>query len=208
MLGYSCRHSVEPLTGTWIEVVEDILACKVVWRPMMLSLDEAKILREVVGGITEVAQKVAATPTQQRARALQAAERHYQKMMLAAGSSASAARRWVEAVMDRIRRQVAEHDQKRSLTALHQELTALAEQGESSQSDSGDAPQLQTKVALQPRFAILATFDLEVTSRILNLVKKLAIFGAIVRDLLGRTLHGAWANARAFAQRPRNLVDG
>jgi len=166
---------------------------------MMLSRDEARILREVVGGIPEVAKKVAAIHAHQQATALQALERHYQKIMLEAGSSGSDARRWVDAVMDRIRRQVAEHDQKRSLTVLQKELAALAEQNERSQSASrnvshvqakgsqlasGNVSHVQAKVhfSSQPRFANLDLFDPKVVSRVLNPVKKLAINSAIIRD--------------------------
>ena len=95
---------------------------------MMLSLDEAKILREAVSGIPEVTRIVVGTPAQHRAIALRAAEHRYQKMLLEAGSSRADAQRWAETVINRIRRQVTEHDQKkRQLKVLHTELVALAQ---------------------------------------------------------------------------------
>jgi len=100
---------------------------------MMLSLDEAKILREAVSGIPEVTRIVVGTPAQHRAIALRAAEHRYQKMLLEAGCSRADAQRWAETVIDRIRRQVTEHDQeKRQLKALHDELVMLGEESERS----------------------------------------------------------------------------
>lgn len=97
--------------------------------PMKLTSEQSKKLREIVSGIPQVAEKVAAVPMEGRKRASDAAEQSYRQTMLDSGFAEPDARRWASAVAIRLQRQVAERDTARGkalLTALYKELSPLA----------------------------------------------------------------------------------
>jgi hypothetical protein len=98
---------------------------------MKLNQDEAKVLREVVAAIPQVADVIASFPPEHKVGALEAAEGGYVRAMLESGFAEPDARKWAAAVMRRLRNRVAEHDvanSSRTMNALHDELSPLAPQ--------------------------------------------------------------------------------
>ena len=73
---------------------------------MVSSSENEEILKAAVSGIARVALAIAAIPTEHRKQALQAAERSYLQTALALGYGEAAARKWVSAVMLRLRVEV------------------------------------------------------------------------------------------------------
>jgi hypothetical protein len=94
---------------------------------MKLNQEEAKVLREVVGAIPQVADVIASFPPEHKAGALEAAEGGYVRAMLESGFAEPDARKWAAAVMRRLRNRVAEHDEanRRVVNALHHESSPL-----------------------------------------------------------------------------------
>src|SRR5581483_2974653 len=78
---------------------------------MKLNQEEAKVLREVVAAIPQVADVIASFPAEHKAGALEAAEGGYVRAMLESGFAEPDARKWAAAVMRRLRNRVAEHDE-------------------------------------------------------------------------------------------------
>src|SRR4249919_1996339 len=98
---------------------------------MKLNQDEAKVLREVVAAIPQVADVIASFPPEHKVGALEAAEGGYVRAMLESGFTEPDARKWAAAVMRRLRDRVAEHDlanSSRTVNALQDELSPLAPQ--------------------------------------------------------------------------------
>lgn len=98
---------------------------------MKLNQDEAKVLREVVAAIPQVADVIASFPPEHKVGALEAAEGGYVRAMLESGFAEPDARKWAAAVMRRLRNRVAEHDlanSSRTVNALQDELSPLAPQ--------------------------------------------------------------------------------
>ncbi len=96
---------------------------------MKLNQDEAKVLREVVSAIPQVADVIASFPPEHKVGALEAAEGGYVRAMLESGFAEPDARKWAAAVMRRLRNRVAEHDlanSSRTVNALQDELSPLA----------------------------------------------------------------------------------
>jgi len=77
---------------------------------MKLNQDEAKVLREVVAAIPQVADMIAAFPIHDRPKAFETAENGYLRAMRESGFPESAAQRWTAGMMRRLLRQVAERD--------------------------------------------------------------------------------------------------
>ena len=73
---------------------------------MVSSSETEEILEGAVSGIARVALAIAAIPTEHRKQALLAAERSYLQTTLALGYGEAAARKWVSAVMLRLRVEV------------------------------------------------------------------------------------------------------
>ena len=73
---------------------------------MVSSSENEEILKGAVSGIARVALAIAAIPTEHRKQALQAAERSYLQTTIALGYGEAAARKWVSAVMLRLRVEV------------------------------------------------------------------------------------------------------
>src|SRR5215471_15837065 len=94
---------------------------------MKLNQEEAKVLREVVGAIPQVADVIASFPPEHKAGALEAAEGGYVRAMLESGFAEPDARKWAAAVMRRLRNRVAEHDEanRRVVNALQDESSQL-----------------------------------------------------------------------------------
>jgi hypothetical protein len=92
-----------------------------------LSAD-AEILQATVASIPRVTQSMAAIPLAQRGKALAAVERSYLQTMRDLGLAETAARKWVSAVMRRLRERLAEQDAvlQKSLKSLHEELVRPA----------------------------------------------------------------------------------
>jgi hypothetical protein len=90
---------------------------------MKLNQEEAKVLREVVGAIPQVADVIASFPPEHKAGALEAAEGGYVRAMLESGFAEPDARKWAAAVMRRLRNRVAEHDEanRKVVNALQDE---------------------------------------------------------------------------------------
>jgi hypothetical protein len=108
---------------------------------MKLNQDEAKVLREVVAAIPQVADVIATFPPEHKAGALEAAEGGYVRAMLESGFAEPDARKWAAAVMRRLRNRVAEHDEanRRVATALNDELSPSAPPAQQpSLDDEGD----------------------------------------------------------------------
>ena len=78
---------------------------------MKLNQEEAKVLREVVAAIPQVADVIASFPPEHKGGALEAAEGGYVRAMLESGFAEPDARKWAAAVMRRLRNRVAEHDE-------------------------------------------------------------------------------------------------
>lgn len=109
---------------------------------MKLNQDEAKVLREVVAAIPQVAEVIASFPPEHKAGALEAAEGGYVRAMLESGFAEPDARKWAAAVMRRLRNRVAEHDEanRRMANALHDEPSPLAPQTKPNSDDEPQAP--------------------------------------------------------------------
>src|ERR1700741_1060773 len=108
---------------------------------MKLNQDEAKVLREVVAAIPQVADGIATFPAGHKAGALEAAEGGYVRAMLEAGFAEADARKWAAAVMRRLRNRVAEHDEanRRVAPVLNDELSPSAPPAQPSSHDDVDA---------------------------------------------------------------------
>ena len=108
---------------------------------MKLNQDEAKVLREVVAAIPQVADVIATFPPEHKAGALEAAEGGYVRAMLESGFAEPDARKWAAAVMRRLRNRVAEHAEanRTVATAVDEELSPSAPPAQPSLEDEGDA---------------------------------------------------------------------
>jgi len=98
---------------------------------MKLNQDEAKVLREVVAAIPQVADVIASFPPEHKVGALEAAEGGYVRAMLESGFAEPDAKKWAAAVMRRLRNRVAEHDAANSaktVSAPHDEASPIAPQ--------------------------------------------------------------------------------
>jgi hypothetical protein len=119
---------------------------------MKLNQDEAKVLREVVAAIPQVADVIASFPPEHKVGALEAAEGGYVRAMLESGFAEPDARKWAAAVMRRLRNRVAEHDlanSSRTVNALHDELSPLAPQPIPRLDEEAQAPQ-ETREPREP----------------------------------------------------------
>ena len=139
---------------------------------MKLNQDEAKVLREVVAAIPQVADVIASFPPEHKAGALEAAEGGYVRAMLESGFAEADARKWAAAVMRRLRNRVAEHDQANSgkVNALPEELSPLTAHTNPSSDDERELQQAydDTQKSVEPEDEApgampargrLATFD-------------------------------------------------
>jgi hypothetical protein len=154
---------------------------------MKLNQDEAKVLREVVAAIPQVADVIASFPPEHKVGALEAAEGGYVRAMLESGFAEPDAKKWAAAVMRRLRNRVAEHDaanSARTPSAPHagsnpiaaQALPHLDDQREAQASEAFDEPpppmprQLahdrEDPPPLPPRG--LATFDKQILTGLPN----------------------------------------
>src|ERR1700722_7997972 len=95
---------------------------------MKLNQDEAKVLREVVAAIPQVADVIASFPPEHKVGALEAAEGGYVRAMLESGFTEPDARKWAAAVMRRLRNRVAEHDLANSARTVNARSSPLAPQ--------------------------------------------------------------------------------
>jgi len=73
---------------------------------MTSSSEAEQILEAAVAGITRVAQAIAETPAEQRAKALEAAERSYRQTVQDLGYDEGPVQSWVSAVMFRLQTEV------------------------------------------------------------------------------------------------------
>ena len=91
---------------------------------MALSSEQEEALEAIVAGIPHIALVIAVIPIDERAKALDAAERSYLRTMRNFGFEETASRTWTSAVMRRLRRQVEERDfaNQKMLRSLVQEL--------------------------------------------------------------------------------------
>jgi hypothetical protein len=71
--------------------------------PMTLIMAEDEILSAAIAGVPKVAELIAAVPTEDRSRALEAAEKSYLRTALTLGYQDAEAQQWVSAVMSRLR---------------------------------------------------------------------------------------------------------
>jgi hypothetical protein len=121
---------------------------------MKLNQEEAKVLREVVAAIPQVADVIASFPSEHKAGALEAAEGGYVRAMLESGFAEPDARKWAAAVMRRLRNRVAEHDEanRRVVDALQDESGPSAPPPKPSEDDELQAlqPQAQPQEAREP----------------------------------------------------------
>jgi hypothetical protein len=114
---------------------------------MKLNQDEAKVLREVVAAIPQVADVIASFPPEHKVGALEAAEGGYVRAMLESGFAEPDAKKWAAAVMRRLRNRVAEHD------AANSARTASAPRDEPSPIAPQALPQLDDEREAQARQA-------------------------------------------------------
>lgn len=75
---------------------------------MELSLKKEEVLESAIGGISRVAEAIAALRSEDHAKALDAAERSYRQTALDLGYPEAAAQVWTAAVMFRLRTELAE----------------------------------------------------------------------------------------------------
>ena len=73
---------------------------------MASSVEAEKVLEAAFAGIPRVAQAIAETPAEQRAKALEAAERSYRQTVQDLGYEEGPVRSWVSAVMLRLQTEV------------------------------------------------------------------------------------------------------
>jgi hypothetical protein len=150
---------------------------------MKLNQDEAKVLREVVAAIPQVADVIASFPPEHKVGALEAAEGGYVRAMLESGFAEPDARKWAAAVMRRLRNRVAEHDvanSRRTVNALHDELSPLAPQPTPRRDEEREAQAAQEPRELRepadkreapgpiPPQGGLATFDKQILAGLPN----------------------------------------
>jgi hypothetical protein len=110
---------------------------------MKLNQDEAKVLREVVAAIPQVADVIASFPPEHKVGALEAAEGGYVRAMLESGFAEPDAKKWAAAVMRRLRNRVAEHDaanSARTASAPHGDSNPIATQTLPRSDDQREAP--------------------------------------------------------------------
>ena len=75
---------------------------------MASSLKREEVLESAIGGISRVAEAIAAIRSEDRAKALDAAERSYRQTALDLGYREAVAQEWTAAVMFRLRTELAE----------------------------------------------------------------------------------------------------
>lgn len=68
----------------------------------ILDAEHDKLFDAAIAGISRVAEKIAAVPPEQRARALDAAEQSYQKTAADLGYAEAAAQEWASELMFRL----------------------------------------------------------------------------------------------------------
>ena len=90
--------------------------------------EEEEVLEAAVAGIPRVAQAIAETPAEQRAKALEAAERSYHQTVQDLGYEEGRVQSWVAAVMLRLQTEVKKQASTRRspLKILHDELVQAA----------------------------------------------------------------------------------
>ncbi len=95
---------------------------------MASSVEAEKVLEAAFAGIPRVAQAIAETPAEQRAKALEAAERSYRQTVQDLGYEEGPVRSWVSAVMLRLQTEVRnqESTKQKMLAALQEELLQAA----------------------------------------------------------------------------------
>ena len=95
---------------------------------MMSSSEEEEILEAAVAGIPRVAQAIAETPAEQRAKALEAAERSYRQTVQDLGYEEGPVESWVSSVMLRLQTEVRNQEatKQKMLEALQEELFQAA----------------------------------------------------------------------------------
>lgn len=89
---------------------------------MASSSEAEEILGAAVAGIPRVAQAIAETPAEHRAKALEAAERSYRQTVQDLGYDEGPVQSWVSAVMLRLQREVKEQVKLKMPEALHEEV--------------------------------------------------------------------------------------
>lgn len=89
---------------------------------MASSSEAEEILGAAVAGIPRVAQAIAETRAEHRAKALEAAERSYRQTVQDLGYDEGPVQSWVSAVMLRLQREVKEQVKLKMLEALHEEV--------------------------------------------------------------------------------------
>jgi molybdopterin-biosynthesis enzyme MoeA-like protein len=95
---------------------------------MASSSEAEKILEAAVAGIPRVAQAIAETPAEHRAKALEAAERSYRQTVRDLGYDEGPIQGWVSAVMLRLQTEVRKQEstKQKMLEALQEELAQAA----------------------------------------------------------------------------------
>ncbi len=73
-------------------------------------MEKEAILRAVLSGIPKVAAQITLAPFEERSAALDNAERSYVQIARDIGYAQETARRWVSAIMDRLRAKVEAND--------------------------------------------------------------------------------------------------
>jgi len=95
---------------------------------MTSGSERETILEAAVAGIPRVAQAIAETPAEHRAKALDAAERSYRETLQDLGYEEGPVQGWVSAVMLRLQRELEVQDsaKQKMLAALQKELLQAA----------------------------------------------------------------------------------
>ena len=94
---------------------------------MAISLQDNGFLETAVAAIPRIVDLIAAMPSEDRAGALDVAERRFHRTAEEFGCAESASRNWIAAVMRILRERVEDRvSVKQKLKSLHEELTADA----------------------------------------------------------------------------------
>ena len=94
---------------------------------MAISLQDNEFLETAVAAIPKIVDFIAAMPSEDRAGALDMAERRFLRTAEEFGCAESASRNWTDAVMRILRERLEDHVLvKRKLKSLQEELTADA----------------------------------------------------------------------------------
>ena len=87
----------------WFAVALCVGTCRVGGNPMTLIMAEDEVLSAAIAGVPKVAEFIAAVPTVDRSRAVEAAEKSYLRTAFTLGYQDAEAQQWVSAVMSRLR---------------------------------------------------------------------------------------------------------